>query len=75
MESRWAADGGDERRIDNLRPVMTMVTMMVTMMVVTTMIIFGMMTMREVFILIVESRKLPPLRSIDTWSVTETSKY
>ena len=71
MESRWAADGGDERRIDNLRPVMTMVTMMV----VTTMIIFGMMTMREVFILIVESRKLPPLRSIDTWSMTETSKY
>ena len=68
MESRWAADGGDERRIDNLRPVMTMVTMMV----VITMIMFGMMTMREVFILIVESRKLPPLRSIDTWSVTET---
>ena len=69
MESRWAADGGDERRIDNLRPVMTMVTMMMMMMM------FGMMTMREVSILIVESRKLPPLRSIDTWSVTETSKY
>ena len=74
MESRWAADGGDERRIDNLRPVMTMVTMMMTMVTIT-MIMFGMMTMREVFILIVESRKLPPLRSIDTWSMTETSKY
>ena len=72
MESRWAADGGDERRIDNLRPVMTMVTMMMTMVTIT-IIMFGMM--REVFILIVESRKLPPLRSIDTWSVTETSKY